>query len=255
MINSSTYFFWKSEKGYYQFPMDFNEDLFKSYSDTFNSDSQIVVHRNTNLMYYTYMRKVTESDSHYIGISIVINGLETNSINSLFRLFEKIFEKIVVEEKILFYNNEGIIEFKDLVINSNIDYLDSLTLLIKEYVNQGRNSFNEILPINYSIGIDDYSIISIDEGDVAVKECIRNNNKVFIIKNSKLVSSELCGLKVRLVHLNEQIEFLKNYNNEQNNYNKSNNNYITWMTISISLIIVITVFVFAVLFGLITISY
>ena len=253
MINCSTYFFWKSEKGYYQYPSDFNEEQFKSYSTSFNSESQIVVHRNSNLMYYTYMRKVAENDS-YIGISIVINGLETHNIGSLFRLFEKIFEKIVVEEKILFFNNEGIIIFKKLDITSNINYLDSLTLLIKEYINQGRSNFIEILPFNYSIGIYDFAIISINEGDLSVKECIKNNNKIFITKDSKLISSELNGLKLRLVHLYEQIEFLKSYNNEHSHTNSGNKNNITWMTVSIILIIVITVFIFTILTGLITIS-
>ena len=255
MINCSTYYFWKSEKGYYQYPMDYSEELFNSYSTSFKSASQIVVHRISDLMYYTYMRQVSERESFYIGISIVINGLETHNISSLFRLFEKVFEKIVVEEKILYFNNEGIIEFRETDINSNINYLDGLTLLIKEYVNQGCSSFIDILPYNYSIGINDYAKISIDEGDHSVTECIQSNNKIIITKDSRLLSSELNGLKIRLVHLYEQIEFLKSYNNRQTHISRDYKNHIAWMTISIILIIVITVFIFTVITGLITISY
>ena len=93
MINCSTYYFEDLKRGYYQYPLDSFNAQFKSYLDHFNSDSQIVVHRHPNLMFYTYMRKLSINNvKGSFGISIVINGLETSSIKSLFRLFERVFQ-------------------------------------------------------------------------------------------------------------------------------------------------------------------
>ena len=190
------------------------------------------------------MRKVANDESSFLGISIIINGLETHNIGALFRLFEKIFEKIVVEEKIIYFNNEGIIVFKDIDLSDKAIYLESITTLIKQYINQGDSNFIQILPLNYDISIDDSVSISITDGDLAIRDCIRDNNFIFVTKGSKIISADLNGLRVRLVHLNEQIEYLKNYNNEHTISNKGFKNYKIWMCISIVLAITLLLLFF-----------
>ena len=241
MVNCSSYFFEESKRGYYQYPQDFTEDIFKSYGDSFDADSQIVAHRQPNLMYYTYMKRLSEDDSEsYFGISTVINGLETTSIKSLFKLFERVFQQIVSEGEILTINSDGLIVTKDIVFSLYANKFHQLSSDIKHFIEEGADFFSPMQPVVYSSLEDDYVTIPIEERESVFRQHLMNNNKVFIIKNSKTVSAELNGLAVKIENLSGQIEYLKNRNAELESRNAVKQNY-GWKALAISCLTIMIV--------------
>lgn len=257
MINCSTYYFEGLKRGYLQYPYDSHDEQFKSYQEHFNSDSQIVVHRQPNLMYYTYMRKLSiDGGNASFGISIVVNGLETSSIKSLFRLFERVFQSIVSEGIILTINSNGDIIPKDVPFSSLAKHFDQLSAMISGYINEGHSSFEPMRPVNYSASYSDYDCISLAEGDTKIKERLYQFNILYITKNNETASPELNGLAVRIEHLSEQLEYLNERNQELEKQLSGGQSANGWKSFAISLLVVIVVLIFGIMYcancGLIT---
>lgn len=249
MINCSTYFFECLKNGYYQYPLDSHNEQFKSYQEHFYSDSQIVVHRRPNLMYYTYMRKLSlDGGSACFGVSVVINGLETSSIKSLFRLFERVFQHIVSEGVILTINASGDIVPQVAHFASFAKHFDQLAASIRGYINEGHNSFVPMRPVNYSASNNDFDCISIAEGDAKLKDRLSLFNVLYVVKNDETSSPELNGLAVRIEHLNGQIEYLKGRNQELEKQLSGHKSSNWWKGLSIFLIVIIAVLIIVMLY-------
>ena len=249
-INCSSYFFEESKRGYSQYPHDYAEDIFKSYRKHFDADAQIVAHRRPNLMSYTYMKKLSDDGGEaYFGISVVINGLETKSIKSLFKLFEKVFQQIVSEGEILTINSEGTIVPKGIVFSSYAKTFNRLSSTIKKHIDEGESFFSLMLPVVYSASEDDYAIISINEKEDVFRQNLMIYNKLFITKNFNTTSAELNGLAVKIENLSEQVEYLKKRNAELENKCKGRSN-LGWKALAISsltiLIVLALIFVYCV---------
>ena len=251
MINCSTYFFERLKRGYYQYPLDSHSEQFKSYQENFNSDSQIVVHRQPNLMYYTYMRKLSiDGGNSCFGISIVINGLETSSIKSLFRLFERVFQIIVSEGIILTINDCGDIVPQAASFISFAKHFDQLSGKISEYVNEGHNSFIQLRPVNYSASYNDYDCISLAEGDVKIKDRLSQFNVLYITKNNDTASPELNGLAVRIENLSGQLYYLKERKQELEIQLLGHHYSTRWKGLACSLLAVIVVLAIGVFYSI-----
>ena len=235
-INCSTYFFEESKRGYSQYPLDYAEDIFKSYREHFDADAQVVAHRRPNLMSYTYMKKLVEDGGvAFFGISVVLNGLETRSVKSLFKLFEKVFQQIVSEDELLTINPEGSIVSKGIVFSSSAKTFNRLSSTIKKYIDEGESFFSPMRPVVYSASEDDYAIISINEKEDVIRQNLTIYNKLFITKNCKTTSPELNGLAVRIENLSGQIEYLKKRNAELEKM-RSGRSAFGWKSLAIILI-------------------
>lgn len=257
-INCSTYFFEESKRGYSQYPLDFAADYFKSYRDHFDTDSQIVAHRLPNLMYYTYMKRLSEDEGEsYFGIAVVINGFETKSIKSLFKLFEAVFQQIVFESEILTINPEGLLVPKEAAFGSYANSFNRFSSIIKDYIDKGEKYFTPMLPVVYSATDDDISIISIDDEENAFRQNLAIYNKLFITKNSQTTSAELKGYALRIKKLSEQIEYLKKRNAELEKKIGGHHDF-GWKTLAISsitiLIAMVLVFFYCLAGGLISLN-
>ena len=257
MINCSILYFEVSKSGYYQYPLDSHSVQFKTYQENFNSDSQIVVHRQPHLMYYTYMRKLSvDGGKASFGISVVINGLETSNVKSLFRLYERVFQFIVSEGIILTINDNGDIVPQSVSFESLAKHFDLLSVKISEYINEGHNSFLPMRPVNYSSSYNDYDCISLAEGDWKLKERLSQFNLLYITKNNDTSSPELNGLAVRIEHLSGQLEYLKERNQYLEKQLSGDHSSIGWKSLVFALLAVIVVLAIGVLYcincGLIT---
>lgn len=233
MINCSSYFFEETKRGYFQYPQDYAADIFKQYRYNCEADAFIVAHRQPSLMYYTYIKRLSEdNEDSYFGISVVLNGLETTNIKSLFRLFEKIFQQIVFESEILTIE-EGLIMPKDIEFSSFANTFNRLSTDIKRCFEDGEEYFSSMSPFIYSVSEDDFATISIDGKESDFSRILTIHNKMFVTKKNKTTSSGLNGLAVKIENLSEQVEWLKQRNAELES-NKGGKSYIGWKTLAIS---------------------
>ena len=92
-MNLSFYLFGDLSSGYTQYPNDYANSIFKFFYKNSQATTQIAIHRDADLMYYGYVRKL--DNSNYLGICAVINGKIITQIESLFGIFENIIESMV----------------------------------------------------------------------------------------------------------------------------------------------------------------
>jgi len=85
-MNATVYLFGNFNSGYTQYPDDYTSDIFGKFHSNAKSTTQIAIHRNGNLMYYGYIRKLEQD--RYLGLCVVLNGLMLTRIDGLFSLFE-----------------------------------------------------------------------------------------------------------------------------------------------------------------------
>ncbi len=104
-MNSSVYIFGNLSSGYTQYPdEDFSNHIFQKFYSQSKATTQLTIHRDGNLMYYGYIRKL-ENDG-YIGLCVVVNGLYINRLDSLFALFEQSITNFVKNGHLLHFNEQ-----------------------------------------------------------------------------------------------------------------------------------------------------
>ena len=205
----------QSSRGYSQYPFDSTASMFQSYNEYVSADSHIIVHRHPSLVYYTYLRRLTdENGMTYFGVSILVNGLETRSFKSLFRLFERVFQRMVSDENILKISPQGDFVCCDYQITSYAKYLNELSTTIEKYVNEGESTFVPMFPLNVSTGINDYCQISLGARDLDILSKLQTYNKLIITKDTSSSNAGLKGLALKIENLNQQLEYQKERNEE-----------------------------------------
>ena len=104
-MNVSVYLFGEFNSGYSQYPDDYASSIFQKFSANAKSTTQIAIHRDGNLVYYGYIRKLQQD--RYIGLCVVLNGLILKRIDGLFSLFENTISNLVTNGKLIHFNEHG----------------------------------------------------------------------------------------------------------------------------------------------------
>lgn len=259
MINCSTYLFGMTSNGYFQYPMDFLKTRLQILAKNFNSESQIAVYRESNLMYYAYMRQVSwkEVDS-YIGICVVVNGKATYNLASLFRMFESVYQGMVIEGKVLTVNNDGATHFLKIINSSLLSEYDRISEVIKKSIADGENYFEEMPPINYSYYIDDYQVVPLTDGALKIRSKIEDNNIVYVIKNNGINNSAFNGMTLKIKQLSEELELQRAMSAELSHKLRQvkNRNFIANLSLYLIIFLscIVIVFIYMYMNQLITIN-
>ena len=80
-MNNSVYVFGNLGVGYTQYPEGYAQEIFYKFFEQSSARSQIVIHREKNLMYYGYVRKL-DVPERYIGFCALLNGVRLNQLSS-----------------------------------------------------------------------------------------------------------------------------------------------------------------------------
>ena len=196
------------------------------------------------------MSSSSRTISNFLGLSIVINGWETNSIKSLFRLFERVFQEIVSDGRILTMDKEGSIILTDDYYSSCLKCFDQISDKINRYINVGSHTFSPMQPIIYSSTDADYDIVSLSEEGNTLKDRMGLFNILYVTKSDRTTSAEFNGLSVRIGNLNDQIAFLKEENEQLKKEISGNAPSDAWKTIAITAITITVVLLIVFLYGL-----
>lgn len=106
-MNCTVYLFGEFGLGYTQYPQDGAEDIFRHIASHAEAQTQIAIHRDGNLMYYVYLRRLDEGEGHFIGYGFKVEGLLFRDLSPLFDLFGSTFENIVIADRLLTLNSRG----------------------------------------------------------------------------------------------------------------------------------------------------
>ena len=102
-MNCSVYIFGDFGVGYTQYPEGYVQDIIYKFVEQSSAISQIVIHRDKNLMYYGYVRKL-DVPERYIGFCVLLNGVRLSHLANLFSVYEDAVADLVTHGEILCFN-------------------------------------------------------------------------------------------------------------------------------------------------------
>ncbi len=119
---------------YSQYLEDDTRKVFKVFHSHAKAESQLAIHRNGQLMYYGYLRKL--GGSKYIGICVVVNGVMYTSVKTLFRLFEQGVDYLARKGELFRYDKHQSVvpmvkNFANHVVEV-VDFQDKLEALFRK---------------------------------------------------------------------------------------------------------------------------
>lgn len=104
-MNSTIYLFGNLGQGLTLYPNDYTKNTFKEFISRANAPTQIIIHRDGNIMNYGYIRKI--ENKQVIGVCFQINGQYLTVIKPLFEIFEDIIANITIRGEIIRLNSQG----------------------------------------------------------------------------------------------------------------------------------------------------
>lgn len=192
-MNASVYLFGEFNNGYSQYPDDYSSSIFQKFSANAKSTTQIAIHRDGNLVYYGYIRKLQQD--RYLGLCVVLNGLILKRIDGLFSLFENTISNLVTNGKLIHFNEQG-----DLVTSVEKLYLNREEIdLLTESLRAGFKRFEAFsapLPaVSYGTSKDSFKDFVVDDDQDEIIKSSYTNGFTYIYKSKGFNTAQLNSYK------------------------------------------------------------
>lgn len=205
-MNVTVYLFGKLGGGYTQYPNDYAYDIFSTFEANIKSPSQIMIHRNDELIYYGYLRKLSEQGK-YIGISFVFNGTMCTDIPVLCKLCEDNITNWVVGGEILEFSDNGDIVSKVDRLYKTASEFKRLSESLSSQIATAKLPFRKLPPINYSVSADAFKTFNLNENSETFNNAINDYSNIYIYSDS--TSETLAGYSDKLRRLSKENSKLK----------------------------------------------
>ena len=192
-MNASVYLFGEFNSGYSQYPDDYASSIFQKFSANAKSTTQIAIHRDGNLVYYGYIRKLQQG--RYIGLCVVLNGLILKRIDGLFSLSENTISNLVTNGKLFLFNEQG-----DLVTCVEKLYLNREEIdLLTESLRAGFKRFeaySATLPaVSYGTSKDSCKDFVVDDEQEEIIKSSYTNGYTYVYKSKGFNTAQLNSYK------------------------------------------------------------
>ena len=156
-MNYSIYLYGNFGSGYTQYPSEEStETLFKEFYANAKSKTQVAIHRDGDLMFYSYIYKLSEYQ--FIGICLVINHAMLTNVKELFRIFEDVIAESASENRLFMFDTSGNIISTTVYFAGNekqISYFcNLLSETIREALDNGLMRMVDLPGIDYSVSVD-----------------------------------------------------------------------------------------------------
>lgn len=208
-MNVSTYIFGNLLSGYTQYPEDNKKTVFKSVADRIQSKTMIAIRRDGNLLRYIYTRKIksSEGEGQYLGLALELNDVYCNDLSKLFILFDEALTKVVLNGKIIEFNDDGDIVAKTSLLYYERTEIERISNALSFAVEGLPSSlFKKLPPVNYSIGLNEGFRLTESASQADVSEALKVYNVINVYRDKD--DSALDEYSKRLKTLNQKIQKL-----------------------------------------------
>ena len=197
-MNSSTYIFGELSDGYSQYPEDSSSNLFKNLQDQRTAPSQLIIHRDENMMYYIYVRNLDKGK--YIGFAIAINGYYFTQIQPLFSIFENQVEELVENGVIISFTNNG-------KITSHLTSFAKEEEEVLEVINalqikvNNLNNLKKLPPVDFSVAVASRKLLKDTDSESVIANASCRFGYTIVLKESDYDTRVSCNvLMLKIVH-------------------------------------------------------
>ena len=212
-MNGSTYIFGELSSGYTQYPDDGSSDVFKTFYRNSKAITQIAIHRDRNLMYYGYIRKL--HNHKYIGICLVLHGVMIKDINTLFEVYEKTISDLVNKGDFIHLSKNGEIVAG---VSELHRHEESIKLAIHKLSEDIENIETYQLPItDYSVSRDSSKDFSFNDKAEDIVKASHTFGFTYIYKDEDYDTIQTNSSRAVIKQINKENEAYKKRINEQEN--------------------------------------
>lgn len=161
-MNSSIYVFGNFGIGYTQYPEGYAQDIFYKFFEQSSARSQIVIHRDKNLMYYGYVRKL-DVPERYIGFCALLNGMGLSHLDRLFTIFEDAVADLVAHGEILCFNEYNQLSSFGGMLKNKQQEVERISTFIRERIDELGQDATMLPPVKYGMEKDSSKTFSYTE--------------------------------------------------------------------------------------------
>lgn len=235
-MNSTIYIFGDLGNGYAQYPNDYTTEIFLQFQKHTQATTQLTIHRDENLMYYGYVRRLHQK-GQYIGICIVLNGIMFRGIKTLFNRFENYITDMVVRGQIIEFSDSG--DFISTVTNlyERQQEIERITTFIQNDIET--LTTQKLPPLNFSIGKNESKSFLIDDKAESILEATYKYGYTYVYKDAEYNTSTLTSYSGKLQTLNKEytvaLRTIDKQKQEISDLKKKQKNYklVIWLVVFI----------------------
>lgn len=201
-MNATVYLFGEFNSGYTQYPDDYTSAIFKKFYLYSKSSTQIAIHREGNLMFYGYIRKL--EGNRYIGLCVVINGLLLTRIDRLFSLFENTISRLVTKGELIHFNEHGEIVTNVGKLYLNSEEIDTLTEVLRAGFARFQGDLSALPAISFASSKDSCKEFVVKDNITEIINSSHTNAYTFIYKSKGFNTSQMNSYKGVITKLNKE---------------------------------------------------
>lgn len=217
-MNATVYLFGELGEGYSQYPTDYTQQVFQKCYQQSKETTQLAVHREGDLMYYVYIRKLdgTQPETQYIGICVVLNGIIFTDFTALFSIFENAFTNLVVNGEIVEFTDEGKVVSKITHVKEKLNEIEKISRFIQGEILQLNATTKKLPPVNYSIASNEIKSFFIKDEQKEIVDASYQYAYTFVYKDNGYNTRSFSSYKGILHRLNQEKGNLKQELDELN---------------------------------------
>ena len=208
-MNVTVYLFGKLGGSYTQYPEDYSRDIFFDFENNIKSPTQIMIHRHDALVYYGYLRCLSEQGK-YIGIAFVFNGVMCTDVQALCKLCEDSITNWIINGDILEFADNGDVISKVDKLYKTASEFKRLSETLSAQIISAKLPFAKLPPVNYAVSSNAVKTFNFDDGSESFNEAINEYSNIYIYSDS--TSETLKGFSDKLHRLNKENIRLKEEN-------------------------------------------
>ncbi len=217
-MNSSAYIFGQLSSGYTQYPDESASlSIFNSFYSNAKAVTQIAIHRDGNLMYYAYIRKL--ENSKYLGLCVLLNGVMVTHFDGMFSFFESIISNLVTKGYLIKFD-----EYGNLIPNTERLYMkrEEVELVTESLIHgfdNGQFNYKKLPPEDYAVNKNSIKEFSVKDDTSDILKSSHTNGFTYIYKSEGYNTAQMNSYQGILSKLNKENDSLKKENNELKNEN------------------------------------
>ena len=172
-MNCSCYLFGRFSGRYTQYPEDSAKTIFENCIKYCSKVSQLVVHRENRITYYTYIRKLDNKIPSYVGISVLFSELRTSRIALVSQILEDAVNGMAAAGEILDFSGNGIVSVTNNLSKKGVE-VNFLFKNIQKSLDTLNGYLEKLTTVNYAVDRDTYNVCKLTDDEQTI---LRKSNE------------------------------------------------------------------------------
>ncbi len=214
-MNLSVYLFGDLGNGYTQYPNDYARTIFSNFYKKSLATTQVTIHRDGDLMYYGYIRKL--ENNNYIGLCTIINGKIISQIDRIFAIYEGVIELMVRNGYLIHYSDKGEIVSKINKLYENREEIDLVTSSLQASFDRLEALSQELPPVSYGTSKDSTKNFSTQDDENEIVMSSYTNGYTFVYKSAGYNTAQMNSYRGIIARKDKELTALQEENGKLKN--------------------------------------